>query len=276
MLHEVREGGFLPRRVAASLPPGTSKQKDVRYLDIHEDDQLDEAQLAAWVKQAAACPANACEREVARCVRGLSRAGTPELTAPRGAEDLLGGGEFLAAETDEVVRVVGRDGDVARVRGGHDQPAVACPETEMHLGADLRGAGERLLPQARRRRRVEPGRGLAPLHGRLVAAAASLALAYWSTETVTFFFPSALTKTTDLDAIGLPTLVSFGPVLASLVISGKYLVTTLTGTTVSRGSKDADGAAASPHAANERSAIAATESTTARAPRCRFIFASHP
>ena len=34
------------------VPPGESKQKDVRYLDIHEDDQLDEAQLAGWVKQA--------------------------------------------------------------------------------------------------------------------------------------------------------------------------------------------------------------------------------
>ena len=35
------------------VPPGESKQKEVRYLDIHEDDQLDEAQLATWVKQAA-------------------------------------------------------------------------------------------------------------------------------------------------------------------------------------------------------------------------------
>ncbi len=34
------------------VPPGGSKSKDTRYLDIHEDDQLDEAQLAAWVKQA--------------------------------------------------------------------------------------------------------------------------------------------------------------------------------------------------------------------------------
>ena len=34
------------------VPPGESKQKDVRYLDIHEDDELDEAQFAAWVKQA--------------------------------------------------------------------------------------------------------------------------------------------------------------------------------------------------------------------------------
>jgi hypothetical protein len=38
------------------LPPGESKQKEVRYLDIHEDDQIDEAQLAAWVKQASQLP----------------------------------------------------------------------------------------------------------------------------------------------------------------------------------------------------------------------------
>jgi hypothetical protein len=29
---------------------------DVRYLDIHEDDRLDEAQLAEWVKQASQLP----------------------------------------------------------------------------------------------------------------------------------------------------------------------------------------------------------------------------
>lgn len=38
------------------VPPGKSKQKDVRYLDIHEGDRLDEAQLAAWVKQASLLP----------------------------------------------------------------------------------------------------------------------------------------------------------------------------------------------------------------------------
>jgi hypothetical protein len=38
------------------VPPGTSKQKDVRYLDIREDDELDEAQFAAWVKQASRLP----------------------------------------------------------------------------------------------------------------------------------------------------------------------------------------------------------------------------
>jgi hypothetical protein len=38
------------------VPPGQSKQKDVRYLDIREGDELDEAQMATWVKQAAALP----------------------------------------------------------------------------------------------------------------------------------------------------------------------------------------------------------------------------
>jgi hypothetical protein len=38
------------------VPPAASKHKDVRYLDIHEDDPLDEAQLAAWVEQASLLP----------------------------------------------------------------------------------------------------------------------------------------------------------------------------------------------------------------------------
>lgn len=38
------------------MPPGASKQKDVRYLDIHQDDALDEAQFADWVRQASALP----------------------------------------------------------------------------------------------------------------------------------------------------------------------------------------------------------------------------
>ena len=38
------------------LPPGESKHRNVRYLDIHEDDQPDDAQLAAWVKQASQLP----------------------------------------------------------------------------------------------------------------------------------------------------------------------------------------------------------------------------
>ena len=38
------------------LPPGASKQQYVRYCDIHEGDQLDEAQMTSWLKQAAVLP----------------------------------------------------------------------------------------------------------------------------------------------------------------------------------------------------------------------------
>ena len=37
------------------LPPGPSKSKDVRYVDVREG-ELDEKQMAKWVKQAAAVP----------------------------------------------------------------------------------------------------------------------------------------------------------------------------------------------------------------------------
>ena len=38
------------------MPPGASKHREVRYLDIHEHDELDEAQLARWVKHASRLP----------------------------------------------------------------------------------------------------------------------------------------------------------------------------------------------------------------------------
>ena len=38
------------------VPPGPSKDKDTRYIDIRDGDELDEAQMAAWVEQAAALP----------------------------------------------------------------------------------------------------------------------------------------------------------------------------------------------------------------------------
>lgn len=37
-------------------PPGPSATDTTRYLDIHEDDELDEKQFASWVKQAAKLP----------------------------------------------------------------------------------------------------------------------------------------------------------------------------------------------------------------------------
>jgi hypothetical protein len=35
-------------------PGGTPKSNESRWIDIHEDDELDEKQMATWVKQAAA------------------------------------------------------------------------------------------------------------------------------------------------------------------------------------------------------------------------------
>jgi hypothetical protein len=38
------------------IPPVESKQKEVRYFHIHENDTIDEAQFARWVKQASQLP----------------------------------------------------------------------------------------------------------------------------------------------------------------------------------------------------------------------------
>jgi hypothetical protein len=38
------------------VPPGESKHPEVRYIDIYEDGELDEAQFTAWVKQASRLP----------------------------------------------------------------------------------------------------------------------------------------------------------------------------------------------------------------------------
>jgi hypothetical protein len=38
------------------VPPKASKHDEVRYLDIHEDDDLDEDQLVSWIEQASNMP----------------------------------------------------------------------------------------------------------------------------------------------------------------------------------------------------------------------------
>ena len=48
--------GFFRGTWLLPVPPGASKSKDTRYFDIHEDDQFDEVQFAAWVKQASQLP----------------------------------------------------------------------------------------------------------------------------------------------------------------------------------------------------------------------------
>ena len=47
---------FLRGTSLRPVPPGESKHEHVRYLDIREDDPLDEAQLTAWMKQASRLP----------------------------------------------------------------------------------------------------------------------------------------------------------------------------------------------------------------------------
>ncbi|HJQ76947.1 MAG TPA: DUF1801 domain-containing protein [Acidimicrobiia bacterium] len=47
---------FLKGTSLDPMPPKTSKHDEVRYLDIHEDDELDEGQLVAWIEQANKLP----------------------------------------------------------------------------------------------------------------------------------------------------------------------------------------------------------------------------
>ncbi|BBK43312.1 hypothetical protein STVA_33320 [Allostella vacuolata] len=61
------------------LPPGTSRQKDVRYLDIHEDKPFDEEQFVEWVKQASRLPGERMQAPLAGRI-----APTPARAAPPG------------------------------------------------------------------------------------------------------------------------------------------------------------------------------------------------
>lgn len=47
---------FFKGAALTPVPPGPSKQKEVRYLDIHENDAFDEAQFSDWVAQASRIP----------------------------------------------------------------------------------------------------------------------------------------------------------------------------------------------------------------------------
>jgi hypothetical protein len=47
---------FLKGTSLVPMPPKASKHDEVRYLDIHEDDELDEDQLRSWIDQAAELP----------------------------------------------------------------------------------------------------------------------------------------------------------------------------------------------------------------------------
>jgi hypothetical protein len=47
---------FFRGKLLRPVPPGESRQKEVRYVDVHKDDQLDEEQMASWIRQAASIP----------------------------------------------------------------------------------------------------------------------------------------------------------------------------------------------------------------------------
>ena len=38
------------------MPPGVSKQQDVRYFDIYEDTEIDDVLMASWIRQASELP----------------------------------------------------------------------------------------------------------------------------------------------------------------------------------------------------------------------------
>jgi hypothetical protein len=48
--------GFFRGASLRPVPPGTSKDKNMRYLDIYEGGKLDEKQLGNWMKQGAKLP----------------------------------------------------------------------------------------------------------------------------------------------------------------------------------------------------------------------------
>jgi hypothetical protein len=47
---------FLRGASLSPVPPVASKQEDVRYFHIHEDDEIDEELVTGWIRQAAALP----------------------------------------------------------------------------------------------------------------------------------------------------------------------------------------------------------------------------
>jgi hypothetical protein len=47
---------FLKGTSLDPVPPKVSKHEEVRYLDVHEDDELDEGQLRSWIEQSSRLP----------------------------------------------------------------------------------------------------------------------------------------------------------------------------------------------------------------------------
>ncbi|HSC81680.1 MAG TPA: DUF1801 domain-containing protein [Chitinolyticbacter sp.] len=51
---------FLNGTLLQPVPPIASRHEGTRYMHLHEGDQLDEALLLSWIRQAAAVPGERC------------------------------------------------------------------------------------------------------------------------------------------------------------------------------------------------------------------------
>lgn len=47
---------FMRGTSLSPVPPKSSKTEGTRYLDIHEEDELDERQIEEWIRQASRLP----------------------------------------------------------------------------------------------------------------------------------------------------------------------------------------------------------------------------
>ena len=47
---------FMRGTSLSPVPPKSSKTEETRYLDIHEEDELDERQIEEWIRQASRLP----------------------------------------------------------------------------------------------------------------------------------------------------------------------------------------------------------------------------
>jgi hypothetical protein len=47
---------FFRGALLTPVPPGASRQQSVRYVDLYEGGEIDETQMASWVRQAAELP----------------------------------------------------------------------------------------------------------------------------------------------------------------------------------------------------------------------------
>lgn len=98
------------------LPPGTSKDKDARYVDLHEGDDFDSAQMASWVKQAASLPG---WDPGSRVAKKRERAEPAEPTAPaRARSHEQASGKAASRLIDQRIRELGdwRGETLARMR----------------------------------------------------------------------------------------------------------------------------------------------------------------